>query len=152
MAHSDVPVHPCAGVIVCVCGCIIGEGADGGGEKKGDSHFPLRLAWGRATGFNQPRMRVSVHAHTCTCECAHVSVSENPPTAGMETSLVMHLPLLVAADSPGHPYIGRVCRLLPIVHPSHSARPPLSSALSFPPSSVLHPPPRGKTKAAGRYS
>lgn len=30
-------------------------------EKKGDSHFPLRLAWGRATGFNQPRMCVFVH-------------------------------------------------------------------------------------------
>lgn len=82
----------------------------------------------------------------CTCERARVSVSENPPTAGMETSLVMHLPLLVAADSLGHPYIGRVCRLLPIVHPSHSARPPLSSALSFPPSSILHPPPEARLK------
>lgn len=98
------------------------------GRKKGDSHFPLHLAWGRATGFNQPRACVFVHV---------LSVSENLPAARMETQLVMHLPLLVAGDSLGHPYIARVCRLLPIVHPSHSARPPPSSALSLPPSSTL---------------
>lgn len=65
----------------------------------------------------------------------------------MEMSLVMHLPLPVVPDSPSHPCIARVCRLLPIVHPSHSAH---RASILLPQLSFM-PPPETKTKAAGSY-
>ncbi|KAK5902517.1 hypothetical protein CesoFtcFv8_007761 [Champsocephalus esox] len=52
----------------------------------------------------------------------------------MEMSLVMHLPLSLVPDSPSHPCIAHVCRLLLILHPSPS-HPTFN--LSFPPSLLL---------------
>lgn len=94
--------------------------------KKGDSHYPLCLVWGQTAGFNQL-------GRMCLCACARVCATERecPASAGMEMSLVMHLPLSLVPDSPSHPCIAHVCRLLPILHPS----------LSLLPTSILHPQP-----------
>lgn len=76
-------------------------------EEKVDSHYPLRSVRGWTAGFNQRRVCVS---------------------SGIEMSLIMHLPPRLVPDSQSHPCIGRVCRPLPIPHPSPSN--PLSTLRS----------------------
>lgn len=77
----------------------------------------------------------SINLDACVCARVHVRVCvterESPASAGMEMSLVMHLPLSLVPDSLSHPCIAHVCRLLPILHPS----------LSLLPTSLLHPQP-----------
>lgn len=115
----------CVHVLPCVCVCVLIK-AGGWWGKKGDSHYPLCLVWGQTAGFNQLR---------CMCLCMYACVCvwqrESPVSAGMEMSLVMHLPLSLVPDSLSHPCIAHVCRLLPILHPS----------LSVHPTSSLHPHP-----------
>lgn len=104
--------------------------------KKGDSHYPLHVVWGQTTGFNQLR-RMCLSTWTCACVCQ----SENPPSAGMEMSLVMHLPATVVPDNLSHPCIARVCHLHTILHPS----------LSVHPTSILHPQPPSETRDKSQW-
>lgn len=74
------------------------------------------------------------------------------PSAGMEMSLVMHLPMLAVPDSPGHPCFAHFCHLLPPLHPSLSLCSPTSSLHCPPSASPLSPPSDTKTKLTGGYN
>ena len=124
------------------------QGADGGGGKGWQSLPPV-------PGVG-PKPLASINSDACVRAGERVCAwrSESPASAGMEMSLVMHLPPSLVPDSLSRPCIAHVCRLLPVLHPSLSVFIPTASVLHPQPS--LHPsPPRGdkdKKATASSYS
>ena len=115
------------------------QGADGGGKKGWQSLPPV-------PGVG-PKPLASINSDACVRAGERVCAwrSESPASAGMEMSLVMHLPPSLVPDSLSRPCIAHVCRLLPVLHPSLSVFIPTASVLHPQPS--LHPlPAETKTK------
>lgn len=116
---------------LCVCGyvrvCWLRQGADG--EKKGDSHSPLRLMWGQTTGFNQL-------GRMCLCTCACVCVAEQESAVSGERDVAANASATVGHPRQPGPPPHRPRLSPPSYSPSISLR---SAHLHAPPSATHRP-------------